>query len=72
MPNQLRTLSSLIFMSFISSGNRSTPTLWLLGSHIPEAGDTPTEAISIKCFLISLNIHLDETNHLPAQIKIKK
>ncbi len=58
-------------MSFISSGNRSTPILWLLGSLIPEVGATPTEAIGLKSFLISLYFHLDKTNHLPIQIKIE-
>jgi hypothetical protein len=35
-------------MSFISSGNRSTPTVWPLGSLKPEVGATPTEAIGLN------------------------
>lgn len=62
------TFSSLIFMSFISSGNLSTPTLWEIGSLKPEVGATPTEAIcqtrkeiywsSYSCSSLELNMYL--------------
>lgn len=42
------TFSSLIFMSFIFSGNLSTATLFPLGSLNPKVGATPTEAIWIE------------------------
>ena len=44
----LCTLSSLIFMSFISSGNLSTPAEFPLLSRNPVAGTTLTEAILSK------------------------
>lgn len=49
----MQTLSSLILMSFISSGNLSTPALWPLDSLKPDVGAKPTEAISKKSLLTS-------------------
>lgn len=48
----LRTLSSLIFMSFISSGNLSTPIVFPLDSLTAlEPGATLKEAINFKNFI---------------------